>query len=480
MNIQAIRENPKLLQKYNGIFSLFAAFYYLIFLWCIIEQRYFGSVYQTALFRIVIALLVVSYFAVYRLKGGVELHLLALYCVWAIVTQIIHGEALQRWAFLVELQLMLVWFIPGIILHRERRDQYYNWLAWITVIFFAVLGLVCVYVAVTRNPVVNPLSGYKIQFSDSSKWGVQRLLFLTFHPNGTGGLYLIAFSLSLTLIFRAKTAGGKAAAILSAVIAFLVVAMTASRNAQTFASVALGLMAGIFALNRVAAAQKTAVRAAVLLGVSIAVLLGSYCLYEPIRKGLWQIHIQIMETSGSSAAPTAYTGTSSVGYELRPLSADNSDNQEEEEYTEDTRSYLETGRTKAWWSALKSLQLDPSRLLWGAPMNDIMDISNSLIREQLEDFHNIFLQIVNEFGLPALLLVLAFFLKVFADGMALIIGDTLDCRLQDRMLFLPIIAMMGFNMLETKSFIVSDFTSLFFFFACGMLVGVYRDRSGEA
>ena len=473
-----IRSNLPLLQKYNGIFSLFAAFYYLIFLWCIVEQRYFGSVYQTALFRIVIALLVVSYFVVYRLQGGVELHLLTLYCIWAIVTQIIHGEALQRWAFLVELQLMLVWFIPGIILHRERRDQYYNWLAWITVIFFAILGLVCVYVAVTRIPVVNPLSGYKIQFSDSRKWGVQRLLFLNFHPNGAGGLYLIAFSLSLTLIFRAKTAGGRAAAILSAVIAFLVVAMTASRNAQTFASAAFGFMAGIFALSRMTAVRKPAVRAAVLLGVSIAVLLGSYCLYEPIRKGFWQIHIQITESSENPAAPTAYSMTSSVGYELRPLSSDSSDDQEEE-YTEDPRGYLETGRTKVWWSALKSLQLDPSRLLWGAPINDIMDISNSLIREQLADFHNIFLHVVNEFGLPALLLVLTFFLKVFADGMTLIMQNPADSRLQDRMLFLPIIAMMGFNMLETKSFIISDFTALFFFFACGMLVGVYRDRNGQ-
>ena len=470
-------ESP-LLQKYNGIFSLFAAFYYLIFLYCIIEQRYFGSVYQTALFRIVIALLVVSYFAVYRLQGGAELHLLALYCIWVIITQIVHGEALQRWAFLVELQLMLVWFIPGIILHGKRRDQYYNWMAWITVIFFAVLGLVCVYVAVTRNPVVNPFSGYKIQFSDSRKWGVQRILFLTFHPNGTGGLYLIALSLSLTLIFRAKTAGGRAAAIMSAVIAFLVVAMTVSRNAQTFASAVLGLMAGILALNRLPADRKKIVRVAVLLGVSIAVLIGSYCLYEPIRKGFWQIHLHIAESSESPAALTAYTVTPSVAYELRPLSADNPDNHEEE-YTEDSRSYLETGRTKAWWSALKSLQLDPSRLLWGAPMNDVMDISNSLIPEQLEDFHNIFLQIVNEFGLPALLLVLAFFLKVFADGVVLVMQNPAGCRLQDRMLFLPVIAMMGFNMLETKSFIASDFTSLFFFFACGMLVGVYQDRNRE-
>ena len=474
-----IRADSPLLQKYNRVFSLFAAFYYLIFLWCIIEHRYYGSVYQTALFRIVIALLVVSYFAVYRLQGGLEVHLLALYCLWVIVTQIVHGEAFQRWDFLVELQLMLVWFIPGIILHGTERDRYYNRLSWITVIFFTILGLVCVYVAVTRSLVLNPLNGDEIRYSDSAGWGVQRILFLSFHPNGTGGLYLIAFTLSLTLIFRAKTTGGKAAALLSAVVAFLVVAMSASRNAQTFASLALGLMAGIFALSRLTAGRKKLVRATVLLGVTVAVLLGSYCLYEPIRKGFWQIHMQMAESSDSNSVLTGFTAAPFAGYELRQLSAGDSNDYEDEAYTEDPRSYLESGRKQIWWSALKSLQLDPARLLCGAPMNDIMDISNSLIREQAMDFHNIFLHVVNAFGLPALLLVLAFFLKVFADGVVLVMQDDSGSRLQDCMLVLPVIAMMGFNMLETKSFVLSDFTSLFFFFACGILVGVYRDRNRE-
>ena len=131
-----IRADSPLVQRYNKVFSLFAAFYYLIFLYCIIEHRYFGSVYQTALFRIVIVLLVVSYFIIYRFQGGIELHLLALYCLWVIITQIVHGEVLRRLEFLSELQMMLVWFIPGIILHGRKRDQYCSWLSWITIIFF--------------------------------------------------------------------------------------------------------------------------------------------------------------------------------------------------------------------------------------------------------------------------------------------------------------------------------------------------------
>ncbi len=473
-----IRADSPLLQRYNKVFSLFAAFYYLIFLYCIIEHRYFGSVYQTALFRIVIVLLVVSYFIIYRFQGGIELHLLALYCLWVIITQIIHGEVLRRLEFLSELQMMLVWFIPGIILHGRKRDQYCSWLSWITVIFFALLGLICIYVAVTRTVVLNPLNGEEIRYSDSAGWGVQRILFLSLHPNGTGGLYLIAFSLSLVMIFKAKSPFGKAAAILSAGIAFLVVAMTASRNAQTFASAAFGLMAGILALSRMRSAQKTAVRAAVLLGVMIVALAGSYCLYEPIRKSLWKIHEQITAASDSTAAPTRHAAPS-ADYKLRTLSLGSTGDYEDEEYTEDPRAYLESGRKEIWWSALKSLQLDPARLLCGAPMDDVMDISNSLIREQAMDFHNCFLHVVNEFGLPALLLVLAFFLKMFADAVVVIMQDSPNRRLQDRMLVLPVAAMMGFNMLETKSFIASDFTALFFFFACGMLAGVYRDGSIE-
>ena len=476
MKKKSFSADSLLIQKYNRVFTLFAAFYYLIFLYCIIEQRYFGSVYQTALFRIVIALMVCSYFFAYRFQGGIELHLLALYCLWAIVTRIIHAEAVERWEYLVEIQLMLVWFIPGILLRDDNRDRYFNWLSWITIVFFTVLGLLCIIVAVTRNPIVNPLSGYKIQFSDSSMWGVQRILFLTFHPNGTGGLYLIAFSLSLTQFFRTKMLGGKVFALLSALTAFIVIALTVSRNSQTFASVVLGLMAGIYALSRLKDGQKTAVRVAVLIGVAAIVLIASYRLYEPIRKGLWKIHVQMADTSESTVAPTHHS-TFSGGLELRTLSFGSTDDYEDEEYTEDPRGYLESGRKEIWWSALKSLQLDPSRLLCGAPMNDVMDISNSLIREQAMDFHNCFLHVVNEFGLPALLLVLAFFLKMLQDASIVIMQDSPNIKLQDKMLVLPVAAMMGFNMLETKSFIASDFTALFFFFACGMLVGVYRDRN---
>ena len=480
MKKKSFSADSLLIQKYNRVFTLFAAFYYLIFLYCIIEQRYFGSVYQTALFRIVIALMVCSYFFVYRFQGGIELHLLALYCLWAIVTRIIHAEAVERWEYLVEIQLMLVWFIPGILLHSDNRDRYFKWLSWITIVFFTVLGLLCIIVAVTRNPIVNPLSGYKIQFSDSSMWGVQRILFLTFHPNGTGGLYLIAFSLSLTQFFRTKMLGGKVFALLSALTAFIVIALTVSRNSQTFASVVLGLMAGIYALSRLKDGQKTAVRVAVLIGVAAIVLIASYRLYEPIRKGLWQIHKQVVNVSDVAMNPTGSAQSFLTGGELRTLSSDASASGGEEEYQEDSREYLETGRKKIWWSALKSLEIDPVRLLCGSPMNDVMDISNSLIKEQVEDFHNCFLQIVNEFGLPALLLALAFFLKMIANGVAVVMGRNPACRLQDQMLVLPVAAMMGFNMLETKSFIVNDFTALFFFFACGILTGAYREKCRQA
>lgn len=473
MTKYTIQADLPLLQRYNKVFSLFAAFYYLIFLYCIVEQRYFGSIYQTALFRIVIVLLVVSYFILYSFQGGIELHLLALYCLWVVVTRIVHGEALERWEYLIEMELMLVWFIPGILLRGKERDRYYNWLSWITIVFFAVLGLLCIIVAVTRNPIVNPLSGYKIQFSDSSK--LQRILFLTFHPNGTGGLYLIAFSLSLTQIFRTRMIGWRILAAFSALTDFIVIALTVSRNAQTFASVVLGIMAGIYGLSRLKKGQKTAVRVAVLVGVAAIVLIASYRLYEPIRKGLWQIHKQIEEVSDTSLNPTGSEPHFSAWGELRTLSASDSASSGEEEYKEDSRDYLETGRIEIWWSALKSLQLDPFRLLFGSPMDDVMDISHSLIKEQVDDFHNCFLQVANEFGLPALILVLAFFLKAFVNGVAVVVGQVPVCRLHDQMLVLPVIAMMGFNMLETKSFILSDFTSMFFFFACGMLTGVYRE-----
>ena len=468
---------PTSLQRYNRLFSLFAAFYYLIYLLYIIEYDYTGSIYQRDLFRFVIVLMVISYYVVYGFRGGLEIHLLTAYCLWAAVTRVAHGELLQNWEFLVELMLMIVLFAPGIMLQGEKRDRYYRCLAWFTVIFLSLLGLVCIYTAATRGWIINPRTGDGIGYPSPTTW---RIKFLRQHWNKTAGLYLISFCLSLTLFPRSKKALTKAAAILTAIIAFFTIALTISRNAQTCAGAALGLLVGISVVNHYGIEWKKLRKVTVLIVISVVVLLGAYRLYEPIRKGLWQIHDGIKAADAANEDQVKKTARKNRSFELVFLSEEVAEPEEEiESYVEDTRDYLDSGRKEIYWSALKSLQMDPRRLLIGSKIDEVMAISHSLIEEQAPNFHNCFLQVVNEFGLPALVIVVAFFLMMLRNSIAVAFQGEQSFTLQDQVLILPVIALMGYNLLEAKSFVETLFLSSFFFFACGMLTGVYHEKTGK-
>ena len=62
------------------------------------------------------------------------------------------------------------------------------------------------------------------------------------------------------------------------------------------------------------------------------------------------------------------------------------------------------------------------------------------------------------------------------NGIFVVANRSQQFSIKDQMLILPVIAMMGYNMLEAESFAGSDFRADFFFFACGMLTGVFRDK----
>ena len=154
--------------------------------------------------------------------------------------------------------------------------------------------------------------------------------------------------------------------------------------------------------------------------------------------------------------------------------------EEEPSYSADNRGYLESGRKEIYWSALKSLQMEPKRLLIGSGYYHVMDISHTLIREQAKHFHNTFLQVVNEFGLIGLALVIWFFLWTMKCAFRLIFEPEGDPSVGNQMLVLLPLALMGFFMLEVGIFKIVDmanFNFTFYYFACGMLAGAARGRS---
>jgi O-antigen ligase len=148
-------------------------------------------------------------------------------------------------------------------------------------------------------------------------------------------------------------------------------------------------------------------------------------------------------------------------------------------YQADEREYFESGRKEIFWSALKSLQLEPKRLLIGSGYYHVTDISHQLIKEQVKHFHNTFLQVINEFGIIGLLLVLWFFWRILmaAYRLAVILSGSVPSG--DQMLVLVPLMLMFYFMLEVGIFAIIDMANIrntVYFYACGMLVGVSPEK----
>ena len=191
------------------------------------------------------------------------------------------------------------------------------------------------------------------------------------------------------------------------------------------------------------------------------------------------------EVSAQSANPASAEGERLVlqtlssgnpGYGQTALSsAGTQTHNAEESFRRDDRSYLESGRKEIYWSALKSLQMEPRRLLLGSSWEHLMDCSHELIREQVVHFHNDFLQALNLVGLPGFALLLLFFFFMAKTGFTILLDAGNRFALCEKMLVVPVAVFFIYVMLEcvlTREYL--DFRSLMFYLLCGFMTGTAK------
>ena len=471
--------SEKIQNKLKLPLAVGAACFLLFYLDGILPRKIFWGIYYSKTFHIVILLFLALYFLVRRFRDGIEIRLLLYYCLWALLSRIILKESLaENWRYLAELSLMIVTFIPGVILQErpQQREKLIQAVGAIVLLVLAIPGILAVYSAATHKTLYSPFMKMSIGYLEFS-W---RISVFSVHPNTVAGIYLAAFCLAFILLFRTEKRWIHCLMVLSAILSFIVIALTASRNGQTWASMILGLTLALVLCERFLPDWRGAKKNTALFLVAVIICMASYQLYEPIRSGTWKIY----ETTRTNVE-AKYEATEAClqqvdSYELRPVSTGISDQGKEmdSQYHPDTRGYFDSQRKILYWSALKSLQLEPRRILIGSPVKDVMDISYSLIPENHWDsnFHNVFLDVINHFGAPALILVIIFYLLMIRYGMQLYFAEKNSFSIQEKLLVLPVVAFMGFHLLES-TFIGSDFCGLFLFYSCGMLTGTCRMKN---
>ena len=455
------------------------------------------SIYEGAFFRMGIPLLTGAYLAVRGFRDGKEVGILVLYWCWITVSRILNGDptltsSLTR---ILELLLMVLLFVPGVMLPRKERALLYDVNAIVITVLHFILGCLAVYVAVSGKVFLNPIDDRLICFLHDQFNPEDRLYMLDLHPNAVAGRYLISFCLLCVLFLRHRNILFRIWAVAAAVLDVVVVALTISRNGQTFLALSLALATGILLVRRLRD-KKLPVRIAALLVALVIVTPLFYQVYEPIRYGLWALSpagrageqsqqvesaepAEIIEASeiaepAESGDQTAATGAQSEQVEpteitevMEALYSDPATG----EYEKDSRDYLRSGRTEIYRSALVSIKKEPQRLLIGSSYDTYMDISHDTIWEPAHNFHNLILEVLNLFGLPGLALVVYFYICLAKRGLRLIFDSENRFSPAQQLTVLPTLALTGYYMLEAGIFTDMDFRVAFFFFACGMMAG---------
>ena len=365
-------------------------------------------------------------------KGKAFWVLLAYWC-WVLLTRVLNGDpALTgNLSVLTKLSLMLLLFAPGFLLDKEQRWRFFLIVSWLIVLFYFVLGAMTVYSAAADQFLLNPIDEY-------------------------------AFCFLIILSFQYKSVPARVFFVLAGLVDAIVIALTISRNGQTFFSAALGMTAG-FMLFQHLKTKRLSVRILTFFLSTLVVALIAYQVFEPLRYGVWLLRKE-------TASVTQVQAEKEPVPRQQTLKASESVHDVTEEYHGDNREYLESGRKQIFWSALKSLEKEPIRLLIGCSYEHKMDVSHELIQEWAHHFHNMFLEIINLFGIPGLLLVLWFYwILMKAIWRIVFLEGVSDCPKQ--LLFIPILVISGYYMLEAGIFTDMDFRVAFFFFGCGMMAG---------
>lgn len=461
--IPATRTNRRILFSV-GVFGIFL--YYLVLLNC--NHYLAAEMYSGILWRISVPAMFGIYLAVRGFRDGTEIRILIFFWLWILVVYFLNGDhTLSEYAdYYIDMSAIVLMFAPGILLCGKKRETYFE-ISCILIAFISfILSLICIYCAIHQTSILNPIDQYSIRYGSYPEgW---RITVFNAHPNITAGQFLISLSASLWLILYRKNPVLRFVLSVNAVLSFITIALTLSRNGQTISGIILGLFVGILVLEKIKS-RGLSIRIISLILSVIIIAIATYNLNEPIRFIIWK------SSTSLNSTVAVETSSSFTSVSAKPL-AFNSSLSSESEYRSDERGYFESGRKEIFWSAIKSLELEPKRLLIGSSGSDVMRISNHLIREQASHFHNVFLQVVNEYGLLGLALVTWFFFLLSHHGLRMLLSSDGRFRPDDKMLTVPVLGFILYYQLECGIFTYLDYRAVFFFLVSGVMTGCYKEH----
>ena len=431
--------------EHNTLPFVWGAAVMLVFLFHLLRYPFaeiWGGIY-TVYYPFLVPVLIA--FTVYfrRREWGREEKLFLLFWTWVFVSRLLNGDFyLTKDADIVlNTGVAYVFLVVCLALKGERRQRLLDGVSLAVIAFYSLLALACLCSVLLRKELYNPLTGSLLCGFYA---GTFRLTAFGKNPNECTMWFFLAFYLAVYQVFRQKNGWLNMPLLLAAVLNYVILGMTFSRNGMLAFSVCFGLLIVIFVLQKLSQRKlgaKLFVTAALLAVFAPA----AYLSFGATATAMNRISGALVriEPQETEAMPVQSDADFAV-----PAPAAAEDNM----YI-DKRGFEDSGRIAIFKSIIPTLQQEPLRLLRGCLCLDVMKISNTVLPKIKPHFHNTFLQLFCLTGLPGLVLILAFCALLAVRILRLFFSDA---PIDIKALTLILIGSFMYNLLEVSLFVAAD------------------------
>ena len=304
--------------------------------------------------------------------------------------------------------------------------------------FYTLLALPGLYAVLYRKALFNPIT----ESSFCAFYKGYRLYFLDINANECALWFFISFFLLVYLFFRWKNLLCRGIVLPAAVLNYIILGMTFSRNAMLAFSICFALLAVLLVLER----SKDR---------------------KPVQKAAVSLALLLVLTP---AAYLSFRGTAEL---VRRASAELLDLEvEEDTMYVDKRALSDSGRFEIYKSVIPTFRQEPMRLVRGCLWRDVMSVSNTVLLAAYAHLHNTYLQVLVFTGIPGFLLVL-----IFSALLALAILRLLfsDAPMRVKALTLILIGSFFYNLLEISLFVSADTRAFTAYIIAGAVLAYSRE-----
>lgn len=437
---------------------------------------YLNDDWQSALSLLCAAMFCAEYVFIFLSVFSMRAHGLAAKClcaffIWLVVSRVLCGDPtlVESVEYVRVAALCTALFCFGLSLKSKERRCMLNVLVGAICIYYFVLAIMNLVVAVTRENLQLPL-GIGIAIKEEA--GFSFVTVVGRHRNTSSMWYVISLCLVMYLFSLTKSRLLHVVCAAASLVFYAVVSVSRSRLTMLALSTAVSMLVMLLVLDRLSG-KATSVRIAAALITAVIIVPMSYKSYDVIGTAISNANelILIQKTDMGAASNSAEDG----GTSNMPPNIKNGGLQTDIfEETRDASNIKNLGgRVRLWKSVYTTLYFERSRLLYGSLTNGYMYTVNMLSGYENPEngelnTHNYLLEALVLTGIPGFLLLLAFTVILAKRMIYMFFCATADIPV--KLLTVPLAATLVKNMGEAMIARTDDITNYFFFLVAGVFL----------